>query len=229
MMTVSDLVMPLAIRLLEHVATLYRPLVDPTIDFDQPPKLIADFSDDVCDLDFRFAKSDLQDIADQLWPRLSPFLGNDKDKILVANRYSAPYETCFLVYLFKMARPNRLRPECERMFAMRKSRLSAMINTFGSALFCLSQMYLLDPTIWHGRMEYYGSKIGEKCGLFDNVWGFIDGTIRRTCRPIRYQNLVYTRYKRCHGIKFQSLATPDGYIASLFGPFVAKRHDARML
>ena len=40
---------------------------------------------------------------------------------------------------------------------------------------------------------------------------------------------MYTRYKRCHGIKFQSIVTPDGFIACLHGPFVAKRHDCRIL
>lgn len=99
-----------------------------------------------------------------------------------------------------MARPVRLRPECERRFGMRKSHLSAILKTFGNALYMVSQQYLLDPRIWHRNMAYYGSLVAPKCDfLFDNNWGFIDGTIRRTCRPIMYQHLLYTRYKRCHG------------------------------
>jgi DDE superfamily endonuclease len=133
------------------------------------------------------------------------------------------------VYLFKMARPRRLVGDCEAKFGMRKSHLLVIVRSFGSALFKISHKYLNDPTIWHGRMEYYGHLVSAKCGLFDNIWGFIDATIRKTCRPIRYQNLLWTRYKRCHGLKFQSIVVPDGYIAYLCGPFVGKHHDARIL
>ena len=79
-------------------------------------------------------------------------------------------------------------------------------------------------------MAYYAELIEEKCGgLFPDLWGFINCTIRRTCVPIMCQEVMYTRYKRCHGIKFQSVVTPDGFIACLSGPYIAKRHDLRIL
>lgn len=116
------------------------------------------------------------------------------------------------------------------MFGMRKSHLSSAILTFARGLFLLSIKYLLDPRIWHARMPYYAQLISNSTnGLMGNIWGFIDGTYRRTSRPIRYQHLCYTKFKKCHAIKFQSIVTPDGMIAYLYGPFVGKRHDARML
>lgn len=192
--------------------------------------IIADFCESECITHFRFRKLDLQAMADQLWPRLSIFLGPNRENITLQNRYHAPFETCLLLYLFKMSRPRRLLEDCESMFGMRKSHLSSAILTFAKGLFCLAIKYLLDPRIWHGRMPYYAQLIANSTnGLMQNIWGFVDGTIRRTSRPIRYQHLCYTKFKKCHAIKFQSIVTPDGMIAYLYGPFVGKRHDARML
>ena len=79
-------------------------------------------------------------------------------------------------------------------------------------------------------MPYYSELIKKKTGnAIDTLWGFIDGTIRKTARPIHNQRTVYTRFKKCHGIKFQSVLVPNGYIACLYGPVPAKTHDAKLL
>ena len=136
---------------------------------------IADFGDSECISHFRFRKVDLQAMADQLWPRISTFLGPNRDKIALENRYHAPFETCLLIYLFKMSRPRRLLEDCESVFGMRKSHLSASILTFAKGLFLVAIKYLLDPRIWHGRMPYYARLISESTnGLMGNIWGFID-------------------------------------------------------
>jgi hypothetical protein len=194
-------------------------------------KTIDSFSDYECVYYFRFLKEDLVDVARQLWPRLSPFLGSDDpQKIYVGNRYVAHYETCLCAYFFKMSFPCRLRGHAEKMFCTRKSKLSCMIRFFGNAMCRLALLYLRNVSIWKPFMEGYAAAIETKCGgLLPNIWGFIDGTIRRTCRPVRYQEAMYTRYKRCHGLKFQSVVTPDGFVAHLSGPYVARFHDARML
>ena len=225
----NDLILPLAKAVLENMTLIYQQIEDETITFGQKKK-IEDFTDSECLADFRFRKVHLTQVADELWPRLSPVLGNNREDLVLENKYHAPFETCLLLYLFKASRPRRLCPDCEQKFGMRKSHLSVMIRSFGSALFNLAQQYLTDPRIWQGKMAYYGERVSTKCeGLFSHIWRFIDGTIRKTCRPNVHQNLLYTRYKKCHGVKFQSVVTPDGFIASLYRPFVAKRHDARML
>ena len=66
-------------------------------------------------------------------------------------------------------------------------------------------------------------------GVAENIWGFINGTIRKTSRPVYHQRVVYTWFKKCHGLKFQSVLVPDGFIASLFSPVPAKTHDAKLL
>ena len=37
----------------------------------------------------------------------------------------------------------------------------------------------------------------------ENGWGFIDGTLRPCCRPIRNQRILFSGHKRTHGLKFQ--------------------------
>ena len=66
-------------------------------------------------------------------------------------------------------------------------------------------------------------------GLMDCIWGFIDGTIRRTVRPLYHQRSIYTHFKKCHGVKFQSITVLEGFIACLQGPWPSKTHDAHML
>ena len=41
--------------------------------------------------------------------------------------------------------------------------------------------------------------------------------------------LMYSGHKRCHGIKFQSVVTPDGLYPSMYGPVSGKRHDSFLL
>jgi hypothetical protein len=55
---------------------------------------------------------------------------------------------------------------------------------------------------------------GQRC------FGFIDGTQRVICRPgTRPQRTWYSGYKKCHGIKFQGVTTPDGLMTHLDGAY----------
>ena len=53
-------------------------------------------------------------------------------------------------------------------------------------------------------------------------WGFIDGTLNATCRPVLDQEEFYSGHKRKHGYKYQAIVTPDGLVSSLMGPFIGK-------
>ena len=215
---------------MDYFNFIYRPILDETIDFDKPPLKISDLDDSKALLDFRFRKDDLQEIADSLWPKLEPFLEGTRDKIMCENQYQCPYETGLLLVLYRLARPRRIRPELETYFSMRKSRISAIISTFIDAFYEVALQFLSDPSIFKDRFELYAGLIHEKSGVHGiDVWGFIDGTLRKTCRPSHFQKLLYSGHKRCHGIKFQSVTTPDGLIALLFGPVNGNRHDSFML
>jgi hypothetical protein len=44
-----------------------------------------------------------------------------------------------------------------------------------------------------------------------------------------HQQQLYSGHKHTHGLKYQGVITPDGFIASLFGPMAGHRHDAHLL
>jgi hypothetical protein len=68
-------------------------------------------------------------------------------------------------------------------------------------------------------MASYAATLHTHGAPMHTVIGFIDCTICQTCRPIMSQNLVYTGYKKLHGMKFQGVIVPNGMIARLAGLF----------
>ena len=93
----------------------------------------------------------------------------------------------------------------------------------------LGVLYLDNPEIFHWRMPYYAERVHNKCGLTESVWGLIDGKLHKTCCPSYFQNLMYSGHKRCHGIKFQSIVTPDGLFAFMYGPMNGNWYDSFLL
>lgn len=67
-------------------------------------------------------------------------------------------------------------------------------------------------------MQEYATAIHNKGAALNNCFGFVDGTVRPICRPEKNQRTVYNGHKRVHAIKFQSVVTPNGLIANLYGP-----------
>jgi hypothetical protein len=217
----------------EYLVQTFSYIRNPNIQFGRR-MLISDLIPADCLAYFNINQpQQLQTIADRLWPRLQQYFNGTKGRIICENRYTAPYETMFLLYLYKMGQPVRLVADMEGYFGMRRSHMSACIKTFSNALYQLSSQYLQNVSIWHDRIPYYARIIAEKCRLCDQenlrVWGFVDATIRRTCRPVRLQDVIYQRYIRGHGLKYTSVVVPDGFIAYLDGPYPARRADAEIL
>ncbi|KAF8572976.1 hypothetical protein K439DRAFT_1376884, partial [Ramaria rubella] len=61
------------------------------------------------------------------------------------------------------------------------------------------------------------------------IFGFINCTICLTCHPREFQELVYTSYKKCHGMKYQGVVIPKGLICHLSGPFHVPQNDMGVL
>eukprot|EP00039_Didymoeca_costata_P003012 m.64492 g.64492 ORF g.64492 m.64492 type:complete len:398 (-) comp11655_c0_seq1:22-1215(-) len=61
------------------------------------------------------------------------------------------------------------------------------------------------------------------------VSAFVDCTIRLCARPTDHQEAMFNGWKRGHCLKYQAVVTPDGIISSLYGPFIGKDHDRRVL
>ena len=175
-------------------------------------------------------KVDLHTLTEKLWPLMSVHLTGDRDKIKCAHWYTIDYECGFLILLYRLSQPQRVRYDMEKTFGIRRSRMSMIIQMFSEALYKVAFPYLNNPGIWHSRMPYFADLIRDKTdGVAENIWGFINGTIHKTSRPLYHQRVIYTRFKKCHGLKFQSVMVPDGFIACLFHPVPAKTHDATLL
>ena len=88
----------------------------------------------------------------------------------------------------------------------------------------------LNEAAWFSedRLKSYADAVYTKCPR-NNCLGLIDGTVRVICRPGLVQKPFYNVYKRFHGLNFQTIATPDGLVAHMFGPIGGCRHDSGML
>ena len=132
------------------------------------------------------------------------------------NQYNTHFETGMIVLLYRMSCPWNLCPDMERELKMRKSKLFSIICTFSTTLHQFTTPDLNDVTLWLHQMPYYAMLIQQKMeGLMDYIWDFMDGTMRRTARPLYHKRSIYTRFRKCHGVKFQSVTVPEGFIAYL--------------
>lgn len=68
--------------------------------------------------------------------------------------------------------------------------------------------------------------ISLKGSPVNNLWAFVDGTIRPVCRPTENQREYYSGHKTTHCVKYQSLLCSDGIIVSLKDAYPGSRHDA---
>ena len=73
---------------------------------------------------------------------------------------------------------------------------------------------LLNPAL----LETYARAIQQNVSPLHNCFGFIEGTVRPICRPDKKQRIVYNGHKRVNGLKYQSVALPNGMIANKYGP-----------
>ncbi|ETV86977.1 hypothetical protein H257_01995 [Aphanomyces astaci] len=87
------------------------------------------------------------------------------------------------------------------------------------------------PPTSHNQLEALSQAVANKGGEVQNVWAFIDGTVRECCRPDgdERQRTVFNGHKRRHAVKYQTLVTPDGIISHAFGPIEGRRHDLTIL
>ena len=90
--------------------------------------------------------------------------------------------------MYQYSRPRRLSPDMEQLFGMRRSKLSAIIQTFSTVLNHVSLPYLSNPSIWHQQIPYFAELIKRKTAyVIDSLWGFIDGMIWKTAHPLYNQ------------------------------------------
>ncbi|KAF0723151.1 hypothetical protein Ae201684P_015649 [Aphanomyces euteiches] len=157
-------------------------------------------NDVLCKSHFRFTSAQIKQLVELL---KLPWL------LTLSNGSRCRAELAMYILLKRMAYPCRL-CDLEEFFGLRRDMLSRI----------LSFMVVL---------QRYASTISAKGSPLKCVVGFIDGTVRPICRPKRYQRSTYNGHKRVRALKFQVVSAPNGLIIHLAGPFIGRRHDARML
>jgi hypothetical protein len=134
----------------------------------------------------------------------------------------------FCMLLYKLSWPRRM-CDFRDCFGGTKQRCGRIVNhvavflyeRFGPKMASLDRGRYTDEYILRLCAEGYA-----KNGIMDNVWGFIDATIRPCARPVRFQKVVYNGKNHVHSIKFQSIVSWDGMIAHVAGPWAGARHDS---
>lgn len=185
---------------------------------------LQNISDDDCHSEFRFGKNDIIRLRNtlQLPLELQCSLYNNL-------RVDSVEALCIL--LRRLAYPCRYSDIIPR-FARPVPQLCMIFNEMVEMIDSRWGFLLQDlnqPWLNSHNLRVFANAVHRKGAALDNVWGFIDGTVRGISRPSRNQRIVYNGHKRKHGLKYQSVSTPNGLVANLFGPVEGKRHDSSML
>ena len=102
--------------------------------------------------------------------------------------------------------------------------LDMLDNHFGRLLQDMNQP-LLNPH----NLQLFADSIYRKGAALDNIWGFIDSTVRSCSRTKLFQKQLYNGHKKTQAQKFQQVSAPNGLIANLFGPVEGTRHNCAIL
>lgn len=223
-------------------------------------RTIASFSDEWIYSNTRFhSVADLQRLYSNL---------QIPDKIILDNKSVASGEEALLVTLYRLTFPRRL-SDLSEIFGREYSHWSRVIKYTTNWLVKHWWYLQSDHTdYWKDKIPGFNTKIEDKIislGFRYNrgdigsksiqniddtdaeeeperyrVFGFIDNTIIRTCRPggsavsrgpnaPRYHHLIqqafYTGWKKIHGVKFQTVSLPNGMFFHVFGPVSCRRGD----
>jgi AraC-like DNA-binding protein len=139
--------------------------------------------------------------------------------------YRPSPQKALCIFLARLSWPLRLHDMVD-WFGCSRSQLSTIFNDVAIFLFqrFRNKLFFDRRRLTQRRMEWFSRAI-ERQGGGDRVWGWIDGTINRICRPTDDQREYYSGYKKAHGYKYQAVMTPDGIMSSLAGPTVASHGD----
>ena len=179
---------------------------------------LENFSEAEFVTNFRFKKDDID-------PLMNALQINDEYTGPNGIKWSGIEGLCAV--LRRLAYPNRLL-DIVPLFGRHKTELSVIINKmvldmYSKNLYTLNTVF--QPWLQHAD---FAKAVTEKGAVLKNIWGFLDGTQGRICRPHDGQESVFNGHKRIHSLKYQSLICPNGIIAHFFGPVEGRRHDSAM-
>jgi len=179
-------------------------------------------SDDECRAEFRFLKNDIFLLKDVL---------QIPDEITCYNRLVVSGIEALCILLKRFAYPikfsdmgSRFARPVPQLSMISSQMLDMIYNNHSHRLTSFQQAWLSPDSL-----QSYANVIHDVGAPYTNCWGFVDGTVRPICRPGTLQRTLYNGHKRIHAIKFQSVVSPNGLIANLFGPVEGRCHESGML
>jgi hypothetical protein len=142
-----------------------------------------------------------------------------------SNKYNPSLEKALAIFLFRMSHPHRLN-DMLKLFGCSAGQISNIFNDVAEHLFHTfrDKLFFDGNRLTPQKLQEFRTVIEDQRGG-DRVWGWIDGTVTRTARPLQNQKIMFNSHKRQHGFKFQVVVTPDGMVSSLAGPMVGSRND----
>ncbi|ETV90437.1 hypothetical protein H310_14781 [Aphanomyces invadans] len=113
------------------------------------------------------------------------------------------------------------------MFGRSRSGLCNILHMLDLIYSNFAEIVYLDRDRICTKLMEFSQAVMAKGAEVENVWAFIDGTVRECCRPDgnERQRTVFNGHKRRHAMKYETLVAPDGTIAHAFGPIEGRRHD----
>jgi hypothetical protein len=170
---------------------------------------------------YRFDWDEINEIADSL--RLPEVFVLDNGS--VASKIQG-----LCVVLHRLSFPRRF-TDAAALFGRSKSVMSRIFNQVADTIYQdWKHLLLFDHVrLTPEYLEQLAAAVREQGGALDNCWGFLDGTHIKICRPGDNQDLLYSGHKKQHSMKYQCVATPDGMIVHLGGPFPGCQHDSSIL
>ena len=137
-------------------------------------------------------------------------------------------EEAFCLLLYRLTYPVRLCDLVEH-FGLSEPQMSLLLDLVSDWFLSRHGHLISNVSIWSDLLPTFANRIYDRQNAYKNCFGFIDGTIRGIARPKRGQRLCYSGHKRKHGLKYQSIALPNGLIGYCWGPILGRRHDCTML
>ena len=178
---------------------------------------LDNLNDSECEAEFRFLKGDIYNLKEIL---------GIPDEIQCYNRLVVDGIEALCILLKRFAYPIRYNDMIPRFgrpvpqFSIISKHIMDLIyEEHGHRLTRFDQ-----PLLSPANLSRYAEIIYRAGAPLVNCWGcFVDGTVTPVCRPGKHQRILYNGHKRVHSIKFQSVVTPNGLIANLFGPYEGKK------
>jgi hypothetical protein len=184
---------------------------------------VARFSEVECVTFFRFRRADLVRLLHLTEMPHSIRLGMHRHQNVFCG------EEAMLLLLRRFAYPNRF-ADLVSFFGLQVPQLCLLFNWAVQFFYAKFGGHLRDVLMWRDSINEFVTALAAK-GVPEQMrcFGFLDATLRPTCRPHTGQRAIFSGHKRVHGLKFEMLALPNGMIGWLYGPFDGRRHDSFIL